>query len=221
MNAPESSDRLTLPQRAAAARICYALEQPGAVVLLCGPGGVGKSTVLSHVAECFRGQSRTARLCGLDDARDPVAGGGDREPAADILLFDDAHLAGDGELGRLVGRCRAGRAPGRVVLAGEGRLFTLVARDARLEQVVRLRATLPPFTLDESMLLLAPALAAATTAGNREAVARCVHEIAAGIPETVRRLAETITIFAEAHPDHVVVPDDIETMHRRLAVNAA
>lgn len=221
MNAPDSSERLTLSQRAAAARICYALEQPGAVVLLCGPGGVGKSTVLAHVAEVLRLQSRTVRRCGLDDVLDRHDGGVEPGAAADTLLVDDAHLAGDGELARLVGRCRSRRDSGGVVLAGEGRLFTLVARDARLEQVVRLRATLPPFSLDESTRLLSPALAAAGAATNRDAVARRVHEIAAGVPAMVRRFAETIILFAEAHPGHVVVPDDVETMHRRLAVNAA
>lgn len=218
MHAPDSSAPLTLAQQAAVARICYALEQPGAVVLLCGPGGVGKSAVLAHVEECRRLQSRTVCRRRLDDVQELFDG---REPSLGTLLVDDAHLAGDGELARLVSRCRSGQVPVGVVLAGEGRLFTLVARDARLEQLVRLRATLPPFSLDESRLLLASAMTAAGSAENRDAVARCIHEIAAGIPAIVRRLADTVTIFAEAHPAHVIVPDDIETMHRRLSVNAA
>jgi type II secretory pathway predicted ATPase ExeA len=221
MHAPDSSAPLTLAQQAAVARICYALEQPGAVVLLCGPGGVGKSAVLAHVEECRRLQSRTVCRRRLDEVQDVQELFEGREPSLGTLLVDDAHLAGDGELARLVSRCRSGRVPVAVVLAGEGRLFTLVARDARLEQLVRLRATLPPFSLDESRLLLASTLTAAGPAENRDAVARCIHEIAGGIPAIVRRLADTVSVFAEAHPAHVIVPDDIETMHRRLSVNAA
>jgi energy-coupling factor transporter ATP-binding protein EcfA2 len=221
MHVSDSSAPLTLAQQAAVARICYALEQPGAVVLLCGPGGAGKSTVLAHVEGCRQLQSRTVCRRGLDDVQELLDGRGGREPSLDTLLVDDAHLAGDGELSRLVSRCRSSRGPVGVVLAGEGRLFTLIARDARLEQLVRLRATLPPFSLDESRLLLASALTAAGPSENRDAVARCIHEIAGGIPAVVRRLADTVSVFAEAHPARVIVPDDIETMHRRLSVNAA
>jgi type II secretory pathway predicted ATPase ExeA len=203
MHVSDSSAPLTLAQQAAVARICYALEQPGAVVLLCGPGGAGKSTVLAHVEGCRQLQSRAVCRRGLDDVQELLDGRGGREPS------------------RLVSRCRSSRGPVGVVLAGEGRLFTLIARDARLEQLVRLRATLPPFSLDESRLLLASALTAAGPSKNRDAVARCIHEIAGGIPAVVRRLADTVSVFADAHPAHVIVPDDIETMHRRLSVNAA
>ena len=213
--------RLTLAQQAAAARISYALEQSATVSLLCGPGGVGKTTVLRHVAAGQPHQPRSIGYRRLDQLDDLLSGRARDEPPSGLLLVDDAHLAGEGDLGRLVERCRQRGGSCCLVLAGEGRLLTLVSRDPRLEQVVRLRATLPAFSLEESRLLLEPVLAAAGPPANRDAVARSIHEIAAGIPATVHRLAELALVLVASHPDHRLVPDDVETIHRRLSLTAA
>ena len=58
-----ASQRLTLAQQAAAARVAYCLERPGAVALLCGPAGVGKTLVLETIA-----RSRQAATNGLADS---------------------------------------------------------------------------------------------------------------------------------------------------------
>ena len=215
------SVRLTFAQQAAAARLSYALEQSATVSLLCGPGGVGKTTLLRHVAGCQPCHSRSIGCQRLDELEGLVSGPPCREPPPEVLLVDDAHLAQDGDLGGLFERCRQRCGTFSLLLAGEGRLLTLVSRDPRLEQFVRLRATLPAFALDESRLLLGPVLAAAGPPANREAVARSIHEIAAGIPAAIRRLAELTLVFVASHPDHRLVPDDVETIHRRLSPTAA
>ena len=45
---PAPLPELTPRQEAALAKLAYAAEQPGALAVLCGPDGVGKTTVLRH-----------------------------------------------------------------------------------------------------------------------------------------------------------------------------
>ena len=55
---------------------------------------------------------------------------------------------------------------------------------------MRLRAALPTFTLAESRRLVVPTLAFNAAEADGEAVIRTIHEIAAGAPAIVVRLAE-------------------------------
>lgn len=208
---------LTLTQESAVARLTYAIESPGAVALLCGPRGVGKTLVLTHVA-ASRSRAGVAALCCT--ARDGVP------PPADapegILFVDDAHLVEAGELAAMVGAWRRRSPMGGLVLAGEGRLLTLVARDERLEQAVVLRAVLGPFTLAESTAALTPLLAAAAREPDHQmALVRTIHEIAGGIPAEVARLASFVRDVAAAASGGRLTPDDVEAVHRRLSPRAA
>jgi type II secretory pathway predicted ATPase ExeA len=109
------------------------------------------------------------------------------------------------------------------VLAGEGRLFTLMTRDTRLEQAVRIRVALPTFTAAETRRLLEATLA--SVVGRPVAVqdtsARTVHEIAAGTPAAVIRLAELAGVLAASRPDGGLSVDDVEAIHGRLSPAAA
>jgi len=221
----DTAHRLTLPQQAAVARVAYAVEQPNAFALMCGPAGVGKTLVLKHVAAARQLHPRKMILTTLASAAAMLADSG---PAGQsdmlqphTLLIDDAHLAREGELTELLDRTRSKLPTAGLVLAGQGRLLSLVARDSRLEQAVRLRATLPPFTLDESRLLVATMLAATGSLQERDQVARTIHEIAGGIPALATRLAELAAVVAAANPDRPLLPDDIETIQRRLCLHAA
>lgn len=209
--------RLTLAQQAALARLAYCLEQPKAVALLCGPAGVGKTLVLAAIAKTPQLAARGAAVCPF--AAWEERHGTVRPPA--VLLVDDAQFARDGELTAAIERFFRQQPDGAVALAGEGRLLSLVARDRRLEQMVSLRAVIPPFTLDETRMLVAATLAAAGSLEEREQVARTIHEIAAGIPASVARLAELAAVLVEASPGRPLVPDDIEAIHRRLSLQAA
>jgi len=214
--------QLTDPQLAAAAKLAFVAEQPGAVAVLCGPAGVGKTTVLGHViAMGLPGDPviRGGTLAGLSDLD---AHGGDHGAGLpDVLLVDDAHRAAAAELVEFVDRWRRRHAAVVIVLAGEGRLLSLAARDPRLEQSVRLRVAIPPFSLAESVRVLADRLPAATVGAGHEAVVRTIHEIAGGVPKLVLRLADIAAVLAQADPSRGVVPDDIETIHRRLCLQAA
>ena len=221
MAAAEHALRLTLVQQAAVARAAYALEKARGLVLLCGPAGVGKTTVLAHIAQAKHLQTRSisqSRFAELfeQSITQPVGW-----LPADILLVDDAHLAADGNVSALIENCRRRHPTTSIVLAGEGRLLSLASRDNRLEQLMPLRATLPPFSLDDSKLLVAASIAAAGSSDDRDAVACRIHEIAAGIPAVVIRLAELAAMLTAADSHHVLVPDDIETIHRRLSLAAA
>ena len=213
----EPAPSLTLTQQSAVARLAYAIESPGAVALLCGPRGVGKTLVLTHVA-ASRSRAGLAALCCT--ARDCVPPPAD-EPEG-IVFVDDAHLVEAGELAAMVGTWRRRSPTGGLVLAGEGRLLTLVARDERLEQAVALRAVLGPFTLAESTAALTPLLAAAVhVPDDQMALVRTIHEIAGGIPAEVARLASFVRDVAAAAPGGRLTPNDVEAVHRRLSPRAA
>lgn len=209
---------LSTAQRAAVAKLAYALETGGSVAVLCGPAGVGKSLVLDALARCPSLRGRAVEVLSPAALADRLATGA---ALPDAALIDEAHLVADGELSRLVAACR-GRSPRvGIVLAGEGRLLTLVARDAGLERLVRLRVTVPPFSRDESRLLVAARIGATAPLGDDSAVAVTIHEIAGGIPARIVQLADLARTVAEGNPGRTLSVDDVEAIHRRMAINAA
>jgi len=212
------------------AKLAYAATQPAAITVLCGPAGVGKTTVLRVAVTDGLAQGKTSQLVSWTDVRadrgDLAAGRGQQvasedATAPDLLLIDDAHRAVAVELVECVERWRRRHDGVAIVLAGEGRLLSLVSSDARLEQSVRLRATLPTFTLAESRRLLAPTLAVGAAEDDGDAVVRTIHEIAGGVPAISVRLAEMVAMIAAADPGRRITPDDVETIHRRLSLSAA
>lgn len=212
----EPAPSLTLAQQSAVARLTYAIESPSAVALLCGPRGVGKTLVLTHVAASRSRAGLAAPCCTARDGVPPPA-----HAPEGILFVDDAHLVEADELAAMVGTWRRRSPTGGLVLAGEGRLLTLVARDERLEQAVALRAVLGPFTLAESTAALTPLLAAAGEPDDQMALVRTIHEIAGGIPAEVARLGSFVRDVAAAAPGGRLTPDDVEAVHRRLSPRAA
>lgn len=222
--APAVDDRaLTAPQEAAVAKLAYATAEPGSIALVCGPAGVGKTTVLRALAGEGTLQGRTSRLVAWADVRADrgLAAVGEDDPVADVLLLDDAHRAAAHELSAFVDRHRRQSGGPALVLAGEGRLLSLVAADARLEQAVRLRAALPTFTLAETRRLLSTVLADAMDEEDAAAVIRTIHEVAGGVPASSLRLAEMTAMLAAADRHHRPTSDDVETIHRRLSLSAA
>lgn len=213
------SSSLTVAQQAAVARLAYALESPAAVTLLCGPRGVGKTLVLAEIAAVLaRGNRPCLRWSACDGMPDTAAHAGH---ADGILLVDDAHLATAGELSALVGTWQRRMPAGGLVMAGEGRLLTLIARDQRVERAVVLRAVLGPFTLAESKAAVASVIELSGPQDERDATVRVIHEIAAGIPAQVVRLAEFFRAVSAATPTGRLAPDDVESLHRRLSLQAA
>lgn len=208
-------EHLTAAQRAAVAKLACGCEQAGGIALLCGPGGVGKTTVLAELTKAIGPQ----RSVGLADTAHWAEAG----MLPDVVLVDDAHLADETTLARILQRCRERQPPACLVLAGEGRLFTLLTRDTRLEQAIRIRVALPAFTAAETRGLLEATLA--VVVGRpvvvAEAPARAVHDISAGGPAAVIRLAELAGIVAAARPDGALSADDIEAIHSRLSPAAA
>jgi len=225
-----SSPALSPAQLAAVAKLAYALEATGSLAVLCGAAGVGKTLVLDAVARHVASgggagaagrrpeRGRTASRLPLAGVRDLVASA---TPLPDVVLVDDAHLAEDGEIGRLIDACRSGRPDMGIVLAGQGRLLTLLARDARLERSVRLRVTVPPFSKAETRLLVAALTGAGALPRDDQEVATTIHEIAGGIPAEIVRLAELAAVVANGTSGQPLTVADVETIHRRLGINAA
>jgi len=220
---------LTGPQHAAVAKLAYAADQSASIAVLCGPAGVGKTTVLRHVAASGIPTGRTIMLGTQAELADPdqVIGSGDAWSAPadppNLLLVDDADRAATADLCDLIERWRRRRADIVFVLAGQGRLLSLMAGDTRLERSVRLRVTLPTFTLSESSRLVAAVwpLPRPAAEGVADEVIRTIHEIAGGVPAVALRLAEMAAMLVAAEPGRVLVPEDIETIHRRLWLTAA
>lgn len=207
-------------RQAAVARLAYAVEKPGTIALLCGPAGTGKTLVLDRLAAALVQAGRTAEVRRLREWAE-----GTTSTVPNVVLCDDAHERDAAALVDVVDRCRAGRPDVSLVFASQGRLLSLVARDARLERSVRLRAVLRPFALAESRAvldaLLFPRLGLGLHATHRDAVAVTIHEIAAGIPAAVERLADLAVVVAAARPDRRIDPADVEAIHRRLCLTAA
>jgi hypothetical protein len=84
---------------------------------------------------------------------------------------------------------------------------------------------LRPFAPAESRAvldaLLFPQLGLGPDAAKRDAVAVTIHEIAAGIPAAVERLADLAVVVAAGRPDRRLDPADVEAIHRRLCLTAA
>lgn len=206
---------LTEPQLAALAKVACGIEANAGVALLCGPPGVGKTTVLEHLAADprFGGHEPAIR-----DAAAWLARGGDLPP---VVLADDAHLASEQDLSRLLAWAHSRRPAAALVLAGQGRLLTLVARDRRLERAVRIQASLLPGTLGDTAALLAAA--AERPAGPRfdAPAVITIHEIAGGTPGDIIRLADLAEVVAASRTDGRVTTDEVEAVHRRLVPSAA
>ncbi len=206
---------LSEPQLAAAAKVACSVVAGNGVAILCGPPGVGKTTVLHHLA----GDSRlTNRAAGVRD----VAGWLDLEgDLPGIVLVDDAHLSGEVELACLLARVQMARPQAAMVLAGEGRLLTLVARERRLEQAIQIRVALLPGSLADSRGLLGRCRDGERGPSLDEPAMATLHEIAAGIPADVLRLGDLAGVVAASRADGRISVDDIEAIHRRLSPHAA
>ncbi|MFM7207707.1 MAG: hypothetical protein ACKO4T_13680 [Planctomycetaceae bacterium] len=209
----------TPSQQAAIAKVAAAIARAGGVALLCGPQGVGTSTVLSILAAGERNRGRSVECRDLAGWLTGSPWAGD---LPDIVLADGAHRAADGDLARLLASCRHRASPACLVLAGEGRLLTLVARDSAVEGAVHLRASLRPLGPDESRMIVGPRLAAAgVDPASAERVAATIHEIGGGIPAAMLRLADLAAVVASSRHDRVIEPGDVEMIHRRLSPLAA
>jgi type II secretory pathway predicted ATPase ExeA len=210
----------TPSQQAAIAKVAAAIAQPGGVALLCGPAGVGKTTVAAAVVEGERRRGRSTEsrdLAAWLDAAAPWPGN-----LPDVLVADAAHLAREGDLARLLAACRHRASPASLVLAGEGRLLTLVGRDTAIERAIHLRATLRPLSRDESGLVIEAALTlAGVDAGSADDAIDVIHEIGGGIAAAMLRLAHLAAVVAASRADRSLSPRDIEAIHRRLSPLAA
>jgi type II secretory pathway predicted ATPase ExeA len=210
----------TPSQQAAIAKVAAAIARPGGVALLCGPAGVGKTTVAAAVAEGERRRGRSTESRDLTAWLDAAAPWPGNLP--DVLVADAAHLAREGDLARLLAACRHRASPASLVLAGEGRLLTLVGRDTAIERAIHLRATLRPLSRDESGLVIQAALiTAGVDAGSADDAIDVIHEIGGGIAAAMLRLAHLAAVVAASRADRSISPRDIEAIHRRLSPLAA
>jgi hypothetical protein len=206
---------LTGGQEAALARLGCALEAPGAVAVLCGPAGVGTTTVLDRLAATLLGR-RTVEHASVSDWL--------TRADADwphVALVDDAHDVDAADIDALLARLRSRHPHTGLVLAGRGRLLTLLARAPDAEASVALRAVLHPFTPTETRALLAADQDDSAAATAVLGVADAIHEIAAGIPAVARRLGTMAGWLAASRPDHAMRPADVEALHRRVSLAAA
>jgi type II secretory pathway predicted ATPase ExeA len=215
----DTGDRaLVDTRRAAVAKLLYAVERPGGVALLCGPAGTGKTVVLEALAATLGPRAARRSLAGWVESTAT-------RDLPDVVIADDAHAADVPALVDLMAACRGRRPESSLVLAGEGRLLSLVSRDPRLVRAVGLRAVLRPFTVTETRGLLDATLFAAgpgsMDADARASVSRTIHEIAGGIPAAVVRLAELVAVVAAARADGAIADADVEAIHRRLSLQAA
>ena len=107
------------------------------------------------------------------------------------------------------------------MLAGEGRLFTLVARDPRLAQAVRIRASLLPGGVADTAALVSHRAESAGGPQFDEPALVALHEITGGVPAEIVRLADLTEVITTARPEGPITAAEIEAIHRRLSPHAA
>lgn len=202
---------LTQPQLGALAKITCGIESRSGIVLLCGPSAVGKTTVLEHLATDLHTEDPECTVRSVDDwlASDDLPS---------VVIADDAHMARDADLIRLAARCRARRPSGSLVLAGQGRLLTLIARDRRLEQATKLTASLLPGRLDDTASLVRDHADGVLVDA---AGIIAIHEITGGVPAEILRLIDLAGVVAGSDRDRHLSTATIEMIHRRLSPRAA
>lgn len=213
---------LSPAQEAALGRIRFGLEEPQGIVLLCGPAGAGTSVVLAAIAAELSGRPPADRPASARSMSVPIwspasllASPPRRDPDATAILVDDCHLGTAEECSALAALSAAGGdgSPGRcLVLAGRGRLLTLVGRDSRLASRVRLRAIVPPFTVRDTRRIVETRLGCVG-----DDVVRTCHEITGGIASSLVRLLELAAVMAVGRR---LTADDVETIHHRLDPHA-
>ncbi len=216
--APSSHDpsvvSLTPSQEVAVAKLAAGIAKPGTITVLCGPQGVGKTTVVAALARSERQRGRTVAIHDLNDWHSAST-----EALPEIVIAESAHRADDGDLRTLLAACRRRSPKASLLLVGEGRLLTILARDGAVEQAVHLRASLRPCSVEESRHILTAQPARDAMAS--DAVTATMHEIAAGIPAAMLRLADLAAVVAEARPGTLLTTADIEAIHARLSPLAA
>jgi ABC-type dipeptide/oligopeptide/nickel transport system ATPase component len=187
---------LTDSQLAAVARLHHAVRERAAAAVLVGPAGAGKSTVLAHLGRLVDGQPHR--------------------------VIDDAHLLSPQAVEELARELAASRGP-TVILAGQGRLLSLVGRDTRLESKICLRAVVGAMGPRESRTLAAGILGEGGEDEPRVAPKAFVtiHEIACGMPRGVVALARLARILLDEEPRIRLDSWHVESLHTRLALTAA
>ncbi|MBM4021423.1 MAG: hypothetical protein FJ284_04125 [Planctomycetes bacterium] len=203
------------PQLAALAKLACGVETGDGIAVLCGPPGVGKSLVLRHLVGELEAGGRSVAI------HEPAVWLARTAELPAVVAADDAHLTDAADLVRLLGRCRGRRPGAALVLAGEGRLLTLVARDPKLGQAVRIRVSLLPGRLADTHALVADLRHQSGRQACEAPVVETIHELAAGLPADVVRLIELADVVAAARPDGQLTPADVVAVHRRLAPLAA
>ena len=206
---PQVPSPLTPAQEAALARLRYGVDGPAGIVLLVGAAGMGKTLVLEAFAAELAARGVTHALAGSAAEAAERAGRPDR---SGVLLVDDAHGGSPLELAAVAAAARSGT----LVLAGRGRLLTLASRDERVASRVRLRAVVPPFTLDDSRRLVAARLGDGVL--DEAVVVRALHEIAAATPARLVRLLDLVAVVAAG--GRRLTAMDIEAIHARLDPDA-
>ncbi len=220
-----SAERTAGGQQAALARLLHAVGQAGGLAVLCGPGGAGVSTVLGRLAaEVDASGGTVVRLSATEFDRGaaplPAIRAGAAVASVVTILLDDAHRAADGQLGVFVRRVRDELPAASMVLAGQGRLLTLLAREGDLGGRAPLRATVRPWSAAETEAVVTASLEAAGVA-YEALVPATIHEIAAGIPRGIFQLLETALLVTAVQPARQLQAGDLEQMHESLSLAAA
>ena len=214
-----SAIQLFHSQRAAVARLQYAVLQESNLAVLCGPGGSGVSTVMSALVARLHGASHVVQV----DVRQAEVSSQVAECASAgnvVVTVDNCHLATVGMLGAVSEAIWLQSPRASVVLGGRGRLMTVLSRDRGLLDKVLLRSVIHPLSLAETRSIVETQLTANGHACS-ESVWLVIHQIAAGILEDVLRLVAMAQVVAEGHPDKAIQADDIEQIHERLHAAAA
>ncbi len=206
-------------QRAAVARLQYAITQEASLSILCGPGGSGVSTVLSafsstiqHVAHAVQIDLRTLETFSKFATY--------TKSEAPVFVIDNCHLASDGILASVSEAIWQQSPKASVVLGGRGRLLTLLARDRGLLDKVLLRSVLHPFSLAETRAVVQSRLSS-NGLFYSETVAEVIHEVTAGIPGNIFRLIGMAQLVGGGRPGRPIEVADIEQIHERLYAAAA
>ena len=214
-----SAVQLFHSQRAALARLQYAVLQESSLAVLCGPGGSGVSTVMNALVTKLYGASHVVHI----DVRQAEVSSQFAACVATgnvVVVIDNCHLATVDLLGSVSEAIWLQTPRASVVLGGRGRLMTLLSRDRGLLDKVLLRSVIHPLSLSETRSIVETRLATNGHACS-ESVWVVVHQITGGILEDVFRLVGMAQVVAGSQPDTTIQADDIEQIHERLHAAAA